>query len=202
MKELNHALQSRPKKKNPGHDQLPYEAYTKAHNLISKCLLQIFNCCWKNGLMPKNWGKYNITLLAKPGKDKQQIDSYRPISLTLCMLKIYETLINNRLKTHLQKKAKLPAWFGCTNGTGADEIICHTMELIQEWKQKKLLPHALSLDLSKAYNRVRREALWKQLKKTGINQTLFNAIQATYEWQATTIKIGAKNSRSFTEKRD
>jgi len=113
-----------------------------------------FQLLLEKWLNAKKLGKYNITLLAKPGKDKQQIDSYRPISLTLCMLKIYETLINNRLKTHLQKKAKLPAWFGCTNGTGADEIISYTMELIQEWKQKKLLPHALSLDLSKAYNRV------------------------------------------------
>ena len=197
MKELTQALQSRPTKKTPGHDFLPYEAFTKAHKLISNCLLTLYSCCWKNGLMPKSWGKYNITLLAKPGKNKQSIDSYRPISLTLCLLKIYETLINNRLKAHLQKKAKLPAWFGCTNGTGADEIISYTMQLVQDWKQKKLLAHALSLDLSKAYNRVRREVLWKHLKKTGISQTLFNAIRASYEWQSTTITIGAKNSHPF-----
>jgi hypothetical protein len=197
INEIIQCIKSKPTDKAPGNDQLPYEAYKYAHESIYDCLLTLFTAVWTQSTTPSSWQKVTITLLAKAGKDKKKLESYRPISLTQSILKIYETLLNNRLKLHLSIKSSLPIWFGCTNGTSADEIVAYTNELIQTWKSQKKLVHALNFDLSKAFNRVQRNSLWNSLCNTNINANLFRAIFSTYEKPTFSIKIGNKTSKTF-----
>ncbi|GFQ86799.1 uncharacterized protein TNCT_342001 [Trichonephila clavata] len=65
-------------------------------------LLAFINQTWKNGL-PSAWRKAIIVPILKPNKPAENIDSYRPISLTSIMCKLTEIMFANRLLYVLDK---------------------------------------------------------------------------------------------------
>ena len=65
-------------------------------------MLDIFNLSWKTGHVPQIWREANMIPIHKKGKDKLKTSSYRPISLTSCVGKVMERMINPRLMWHLE----------------------------------------------------------------------------------------------------
>lgn len=53
--------------------------------------------------VPTDWKKSIIIPLRKPEKPVEAADSYRPISLTSCLGKVMERIINRRLSWHFEK---------------------------------------------------------------------------------------------------
>ena len=67
-------------------------------------LLKIINKTWDSGSLPQIWKTANIVPILKNGKTKNKVSSYRPISLTSCISKVAERMINARLYHWLEKK--------------------------------------------------------------------------------------------------
>jgi hypothetical protein len=63
-------------------------------------LLKLFNHCLVNNIIPDEWKKATISMIYKKGCKKLR-DNYRPISITSCIAKVFEKLILNRIKSHL-----------------------------------------------------------------------------------------------------
>ena len=66
-------------------------------------LLSFYNHLWKSGLFPKAWRHAVVIPIAKPGKDPCHPTNYRPISLTSCLCKLLEKMVNTRLTWYLEK---------------------------------------------------------------------------------------------------
>ncbi len=63
-----------------------------------KCeLLSIFNESFFKGVVPGIWKEVTILPLKKVGKPPGTISSYRPVSLTSCVVKTMERMVHNRL---------------------------------------------------------------------------------------------------------
>lgn len=69
---------------------LPKEGKNWFLNFLNECLL--------TGIIPSEWKKVIIHPIRKPNKPKEDINSYRPISLLPCPRKIMEHLIKNKLR--------------------------------------------------------------------------------------------------------
>jgi len=67
-------------------------------------LLYIFNWTWSSHTFPSCWKPATIIPIHKPGKPADSPASYRPISLTSCMSKLFERLVLNRLCYYLESK--------------------------------------------------------------------------------------------------
>ena len=67
-----------------------------------KLLLNIFNYIWKTGDFPQCWSEATVIPIPKPGKDHSDPNNYRPISLTSCVCKTLERMINDRLVWYLE----------------------------------------------------------------------------------------------------
>jgi hypothetical protein len=52
---------------------------------------------WRKGQIPKPWRNAHIIPILKPNKPPEYPKSYRPISLTSCIGKLVERMINTRL---------------------------------------------------------------------------------------------------------
>ena len=65
-------------------------------------LLKTFNDIWETGNIPKSWKEATIIPIPKPGKDNTNPNNYRPISLTGCICKTLERMINERLVWYLE----------------------------------------------------------------------------------------------------
>ena len=50
----------------------------------------------KEGSLPQSWREATMIPIHKPGKAKTEATSYRPISLTSCMVKLLERIINTQ----------------------------------------------------------------------------------------------------------
>ncbi len=67
-------------------------------------LVEIINECLKTGTVPPKWKTFIIKMIPKKSDDKYHIDSYRPISITPCAMRLFERVLLERLKNHLKKK--------------------------------------------------------------------------------------------------
>ena len=66
-------------------------------------LLTIFNYIWQTQHFPTNWKTALIIPILKPGKIASDPKSYRPISLTSCICKTFERMVNRRSMVHRTK---------------------------------------------------------------------------------------------------
>ena len=61
-----------------------------------KILLDFFQRCWDGGTIPAGWKHAIVVTIHKHGKPRKELGSYRPISLTSHLGKVYERMIKIR----------------------------------------------------------------------------------------------------------
>ena len=66
--------------------------------------MKIFNKIWISGEVPKCWKEALIIPIPKPGKYNTDPQNYRPISLTSCICKTFERMVNKRLVWYLESQ--------------------------------------------------------------------------------------------------
>ncbi|GFS08373.1 RNA-directed DNA polymerase from mobile element jockey, partial [Elysia marginata] len=103
MEELEGALKVMQNGRSPGPDNITNEMLAHLGFKAKRKILSLFNTSWKTGLVPSNWKKAILIPILKVGKPKNKGNSYRPISLTSCMCKLMERMINKRLVWYLEK---------------------------------------------------------------------------------------------------
>ena len=98
MAELKEAIQKLKKKKSPGPDNITNEILQHLGNSALQTLLDIFYISWKEGQVPQCWKEATMIPILKRGKNKSKAPSYRPSSLTSCVCKTMERIVNQRLQ--------------------------------------------------------------------------------------------------------
>ncbi|KAL4098480.1 hypothetical protein QTP88_023085 [Uroleucon formosanum] len=106
--EIKTIIKRLPNKKSPGHDNITNFMYKKLPNKAITFMTSLFNSLLRLGHFPENWKKAIIILIKKPGKDKTDPDSYRPISLLTSLSKIFEKVILSRLQNYLNCTNTIP----------------------------------------------------------------------------------------------
>ncbi|XP_034194193.2 uncharacterized protein LOC117610666 [Osmia lignaria lignaria] len=122
---------------------------------------------------PEEWKKSYIHFINKPdGK------SVRPISLTSCLCKLFESLVKNKLDWWIEHNNFLPrAQSGFRKGhSTADNLINLTISIEEASSNKKDLL-AVFLDINSAFDNVNIDILLSQLAKVGCPASLVKFIQ-------------------------
>ena len=116
--------------------------------------MNCFNRVWETGEFPEEWLDAYIIPILKPGKPRDLPESYRPIALTSCACKLFEKLVNVRLRYYLETHSKLDPFQTAfrKNRSTANNLLRLTYS-IQRGFDKKQHTVAAFLDLSKAYER-------------------------------------------------
>ena len=93
----------------PGLDRIQNEHCIYGGIRLSKCITYLFNAIIKVGRIPSCWKKDLIVPIYKGhNKPRKSPDSYRPIALLPCLLKVFEKLILTRIRTYIQPYIKFP----------------------------------------------------------------------------------------------
>jgi hypothetical protein len=135
-----------------------------------KRLLQIINLMFKEGYIPEAWKCAIVTPILKPNnKPPGEAESYRPISLTSCIGKMMEKMINNRLKWHLDHLNILPkAKTGFRRGCTTTDNLVRIESAIKAGFNSSHPTTAVFLDISKAYDNTWIEGLLYKLTKSNV----------------------------------
>ena len=163
MEELIHAL-SFCNNSAPGRDEMCFEMIKRLSPSAKSYLLQFYNHLWVRNLFPKKWCHAIIIPFSKPGKDPSNVNNYRPISLTSCLCKVLEKMVNARLTWYLRKNKILsPTQFGSQKNRSTLDSLSHIEDHIRRGFERKQITAAIFFDIQKAYDTTWRHNILKNL---------------------------------------
>ena len=136
--------------------------------LAKTYLLQFYNHLWVNQIFPKVWKHAVVIPISKPGKDPSNPNNYRPISLTSCLCKLMEKMVNNRLNWVLRKNKVLsPTQCGSQAERSTLDSLSHLENHIRRGFERKQITVAIFFDIQKAYDTTWRYLILKSLHHNG-----------------------------------
>jgi hypothetical protein len=118
-------------------------------------LLEIYNQIFSARTCPESLRETKVVSILKPGKELNDANSYRPISLLSCVRKLFKKMICTRLDYWAEKfEIRSPSQFGFRKGRGTRDclsLLSSDIRISFEQKKKTL---AAFLDISEAYDDV------------------------------------------------
>ena len=171
MAELKRAIKKMKRKSAAGPDGIPPSFLKELGPSALTELLGISNACFSGSLCPQIWRLAHIIPLLKAGKPASDLASYRPISLTSCIVKALERMVNDRLYYLAESQGWFhPAQAGFRKGRGCDDQIARVIQEIQDGFQHSPFKRSVIvlLDFSKAYDTVWKEKLLLSMLDQGV----------------------------------
>ena len=156
----------------------------------------IFLCSLKQGKVPDKWKVGTITPLHK-GDNRHVPKNYRPVTITSKLCRILETIIKQRLISHLTENNILcDNQHGFRCGRSCTTNLLETLEYITEMYDKGIAVDEIFLDFSKAFDKVPHQRLLFKLKKYGIQDNTLAWIESFLNNRFQNVKV--KNTLSKT----
>jgi len=88
--------------KAPGVDLIGTRILIELADEISYIIAKLFSKSLSSGDIPQDWRLVNIRLIFKKGK-KSNTANYTPVSLTVILCKVFESLVRDKMIEHLER---------------------------------------------------------------------------------------------------
>lgn len=142
-------------------------------------ILSLLQLCFSRGVFPSRWKHSHIVPIHKQGKPRNQASSYRPISLTPHLSKVYERILKARLEHHSEAHSFLPT---CQAGfrryrSISDHLLTLTSSIKTAVKKRRCLT-AVFFDVRRAFDTVWHQKLLSKLRQLGLSGHLYKAIES------------------------
>lgn len=196
--ELDDAIKTLKSKSSPGDDEICNEMIKQLPEKCRYVLLNLFNKIWKEGELPQSWKHSIIIPIAKPNKDNSDPNSYRPISLTSCLCKLLEKLVNNRLIWYLETNTLLNnAQTGFRKSKSTLDQIMKLQDKINKFNNCRGFTVGVFLDFEKAYDMLWRNGLLYKLSNLGISGHMLNFVKNFINDRTFQVRVGNSKSKTF-----
>jgi hypothetical protein len=152
----------------PGEDGITVKDVKKIEPIINPILVELVNKCIETGQFPKEL-KESITIPILKGGATTNMNNYRPIALTSVIAKIFEKVINCRLKKYIEEHIKFDKnQFGFQQNASTEAAATElTTHVINELDKGNYVT-SVFIDLQKAFDTVNHQILLSKLEEIGI----------------------------------
>ena len=180
-----------PSHKAPGQTGITAELLQHNKIEIAKVLEIYFLRILEFRKTPKSWKQVVIIPIPK-GKTRNEVENYRPISLTEIFRKIFEKGIHEYLK----KNTELSIFQGGfrEKRSTLDQALTLDALLKQATKERKTL-YVCFLDIKAAYDSVPRQILWKKLN---YDEPILQMLKSLFDNNTSIVKMRSEVSRKIT----
>ena len=191
--ELKEAINSMKTGKSPDYYGIYSEIFHHLGTEMFKSLKQVLNIIKNTRVIPEKWRNVVITMIYKNKGSRMDLEKYRGIFLTVLVSKLFEILLKNRMKPHLEKISLFQA--GSRNGKGPPDNLFLFRGCIDYAKYMNKCLYVTSYDFRQAF-----DSLWMQdcilvLKRLGVENYI---LQLIYELNRKAI-VQVKTPHGLTE---
>ncbi|EYC10880.1 hypothetical protein Y032_0053g2350 [Ancylostoma ceylanicum] len=192
--EVTAALARMKNGKSPGPDNLPSEVWKIAEGAGTRWLSSFFNEMVAEGKLPSSWTTSTTVPIWKGKGDIADCTTYRPIRLLCHTMKIFERILDSRLRDIVEVSRNQCGFVKKCSTTDA----IHAVRLLTEkHREKKKTVHLAFLDLEKAFDRVPRELIWLSLRAHGVPEEYVRWTQLLYKDAKSSVRCAAGTSPPF-----
>jgi hypothetical protein len=190
-KEIKDIIKSLKWKNSKGYDEIPLNILKISIPFISSPLIYICNNSLSLGIFPTRLKYSQISPIFKK-KDRTFMSNYRPISLLTSFSKIFEKVIFNRIKHHIDANNMLAQeQYGFTTKSSTQVATYNLVNNALLALDGKLSVRGLFCDLAKAFDSVNHIVLLSKLEFYGNNGSIGKLIKSYLNdrYQRTLINI-------------
>lgn len=153
-------------KKAPGWDLITGEILKHLPRKVIVMLTYLFNAAFRLKHVPACWKVAEVIMLPKPGKQPNDVKSYRPISLLPIISKLFEKLLLKRLRPLIENNNLIPDYqFGFRQKHSTIDQVHRITDVIERALEEKQVCSAVFLDVAQAFYKVWHEGLIYKLNK-------------------------------------
>ena len=162
-------------------------------------MLSFFNQCLLLGQIPSLWSQSVIQPIPKAGGNPLCPADYRGISLQSIVMKVFCSVLNNRLCDYLESNDLLAEeQNGFRKGRSCQDHIFTLNTILDGRKALRRSTFTCFIDFKKAFDSVNRALLWHKLQSLfGIQGQFLSMIKALYQKVSSTVKINSQLSDWF-----
>ena len=165
-------------KKNGNSRDIPMKFFKLCASNISLHLSNLFNVCIAEGTFPDSLKIAKITPVYKKGSRKE-ISNYRPVGILKNLSKIFESLLNVRLKNYFGSNDILSNnQFGFRTGKNTELACLNLVNRLLPALKNKYYGIAVFLDFSACFDTLTRDILLRKLGRYGVRGTSLKFIES------------------------
>ena len=196
-KEVTKSLRLLKNGKASGVDLISNEMLKAGSTILLPVLCKIFNLTLSNGHFPSTWAQGHIMSIHKKG-DINDPSNYRGITLSSCLGKLFNGVLNSRLYDFLVSRNIIrQEQIGFRKGHRTTDHLFIINNLIKKYKKSRKSLFMCFVDFQKAFDSVWHLGLFTKLKRIGISSRFYSVIKSLYSKSSISVQIGNRLSPYF-----
>ena len=160
-------------------------------------IAKLFNNCLKKSCFPGCWKVSSVVPVFKNVEERSAAKNYRPVSLLSVVSKVFEKLVNNRIVDHLEKCLFSDFQYGFRSSRSTADLLTVVSDRIARAFNGSGATRAVSLDISKAFDRVWHAGLLHKLTSYGISGQIFGLISSFLSNRWLRVVLDGKSSQEY-----
>ena len=159
-------------------------------------LTELFHIMRRKEAIPQEFKDATIIHLFKRKGNPQVCDNHRGISLLSIAGKILARVLLNRLNEHLERSGLLPeSQCRFRKNRGTIDMIFTARQLQEKCQEQNVDLYMTFVDLTKAFDTVSREGLWKIMAKFGCPAKFIAVVRQLHDG----MPVRVQNDGEFSE---
>ena len=184
--------------KAAGPDGIPAEVLKHGGDPIALHLTQLFGSIWSEEAVPQDFKDALIVHLYKNKGNRHVCDNHRGISLLSIAGKTLARIIVNRLTSKVADQVIPESQCGFRSARGTVDMLFSARQVQEKCREQNMDLYMVFVDLTKAFDSVGREGLWKILKKAGCPPRITEIIRSFHEGMVGRVIGDSQVSEPFT----
>ena len=178
---VKEAIRDLNKNSSPGPDRITPELIQNGGDFLITCITSLLQDCYLLGYFPKCWKQDNKIYIKKPDKDSYNIpNSYRPVSLSNILGKIYEKIILQKTVNLLTQEKFFDGKnvYAYQKNKNAPQALLPLIEQMMEAISNGKYGIVVMADLQGAFDAVWRNGALYKLHNAGIRNNLLSVFSS------------------------
>nr|VZI28846.1 unnamed protein product [Spirometra erinaceieuropaei] len=197
LQETIRAVQQLSSGKATGSDAIPAEVYKHGGPQLIDHLTALFQEMWRQGKVPQDFKDETIVHLYKRKGNRQVCDNHRGISLLNIAGKIFARILLNRLNNHLEQGLLPESQCGSRRHRGTTDMIFAARKLQERGQEMRTHLYSTFVDLTKAFDTVDHEGLWKIMQEFGCPERLIQMVRQLHDGMMARVTDNGAVSEAF-----